>query len=96
MGDMEQHEVQMLRRDYEIDQYDLWMQVSQAEIDELTWETLVSWYCYEEYCPKCGKMQSADKTSGDRKWYQFECGHFGHRWDYDHDWDPEIQGWIPR
>ena len=96
MGDLEQFEVSMLRRDHEIDQYDAWYQEVKDEIEAAVWHTLLSWISYEEYCPRCGKFKSADKTSTDHEFYQYECGHYGYRWDNTHDWDDEIQGWVPK
>jgi hypothetical protein len=97
LSDLDQFEGDMLRRDYEIDQYDHWWyeEGGELQIRAAKFETLVSWYCYEERCIRCGEFKSADKTSADKKWYQLECGHYCPRWDYDHDWDPEM-GWVPK
>jgi hypothetical protein len=97
MGDLEQQELRFLARDQEIGQYDYWWYEDggAVEIPKLTWETLVSWHHYVEYCLRCGAFAKATKTATNKQWYQLECKHYCPRWDYDHDWDEEL-GWIPK
>jgi hypothetical protein len=97
MGDMEQYEVNMLRRDLEIMYYDEWWYADGGQVlmESLKFETLLSWFCFEEYCSRCGEFKSADKTSTNHEWYQLVCKHYVPRWDKTHSWDEEV-GWVPK
>lgn len=98
MGDLEEFEVKMLRRDEEIEGYSYWWDENRIDLEAATFETLLSWVEYTTYCigGGCGDYKKAVKTSTNRQFYELECGHNAPRWDWDHDWDDEIEAWIPR
>lgn len=95
MGDLEQYELNLLRRDQLIGMYHDWYRENERAIWGTRFETLVSWFEYFEECPRCGDIVKATMTSVDKMYYKMSCGHFQPRWDVDNTWDDEIGAWVP-